>query len=149
MMLPTPMITAKEMAKYTVQEQLDYNKGKPNTLLNHFQLIENSLTEEFDTVTFCFTGMHRDLGIMNKGLFAYAVTKEGLVCARKTFKREQIELIKQQEVVDIRAEKKLLRDKLIIETETEEIQVLVNTVMLAFIVECLRNLLLEENSASL
>lgn len=140
--LPIPFVSAAEMEEYTIEKNLHYKKERKSPYA-HFELIEETLKNEFDSVLFCFTGMHRDWGIANKDLHAYGVTDEGLVCARKTFSHKKIEVIPHSSIKDIREEKKLTKDKLIIETEEEEIQILVNSESLTFIVECLQKCLME------
>lgn len=91
--LPVPMVTAEEMLQYTIENETQYTKGEARSPKPYFELIEESFSGEFDSVEFDFTGMHRDWGMANKGLYAYGVTEDGVICARKTLKRTHIEHI--------------------------------------------------------
>lgn len=140
--LPVPMLSAGEMTEYAVENGLHYKKERKSPY-KHFELIEQTLTDEFDSVHFCFTGIHRDWGIVSKELHAYGVTDDGLICARKTIGQNRIEKILKSNIREIRQEKKLAKDKLIIDTSEEEIQILVNRETLECIVASLCQCLID------
>jgi hypothetical protein len=141
--LPTPMLTAQEMVDYVFTAETFYNKGKgKKSFLSHFELIEQQLQGEFDSVSFCFTGLHRDWGVANKGLYAYGATPDELICAHHTSTHDFIEVIAKEKIRNIFMEKKLVKNKLIIETDEEEIQVVINQNSGSFIEQMLREILL-------
>lgn len=141
-LLPLPMTTAEEMSEYASKMNTQFRLSTKEISKQHFEIIERSLPDEFDTVLFCFTGIHRDWGWLNKDLHAYGVTKDSIICARKKVKGQSVEWISFNDIKEIRSEKKLIREKLIIETDEEEIQILVNEESLPFIVTVLKELLL-------
>lgn len=139
------MKTAEQM--YAHMKNNGLGKGMFKRVeLKHFKIIENMLMREVEVLT-CFMGIH-NYQTMTKhdGTYAYAITEENLILARKTLFNVNIDIVQLSDIKAIYKETGNVYGRIIFETDKGSLLVGIDNISLENVYESLESIVKNKNT---